>query len=235
MGLPEKFSHLLEQAQQSVEYWRDIAVTDFTRELHDRMRQLGTTHTELARLMGVSVSNLRELLEDCDITLESMAKLAKALGCRVRIHLESYEPARQWSQEFLDLAGSAPDFPYPEELEDEPLVLSPEHQQAQDLSSRAALYLQESKTSEARKLFAEAARLEQSAYEKTPAGRTRTRGILAVSFVALLFKSGQYDVAEREITSLLADPSLPSKARDQLLEILSRVSQPPRDRAVSGA
>jgi hypothetical protein len=114
-------------------------------------------------------------------------------------------------------------------------MLSPEHQQAQDLSSRAALYLRESKTSEARKLFAEAAKLEQSAYEKTPTGKTRTRGILAVSFAALLFKSGQYDVAEREITSLLTDPSLPSSARDQLLDILSRVSQPPKDRAISGA
>jgi len=88
MGLAEKFSHLLERTQQSDEYWRDVAVTDFTCELHDRMRQLGITETELSRSMATSEVSLHELLEDCDISLESMVAIAKSLGCRVRIRLE---------------------------------------------------------------------------------------------------------------------------------------------------
>ena len=88
MSLAEKFASLLERAQQSPAYWRDIAVTDFTRELHDRMRRMGVTHAELARRMGTSRPHVTKLLAGGNFTLETMVKLAMALDAVVRIRLD---------------------------------------------------------------------------------------------------------------------------------------------------
>ncbi len=91
MSLAQKFADLLERAQESEEYWRDIAVTDFTRELHERMRSLGMTHAELARRMGTSRPYVTKLLDGGNFTLHTMVKLAMALDVVVRIHLEPKE------------------------------------------------------------------------------------------------------------------------------------------------
>lgn len=101
-------------------------------------------------------------------------------------------------------------------------MINKEHQEAQELSARAALSLRESKTGEARRLFAEAAKLEKAALAKVPAEKSRTRGILAVSVAALLYKAG-VDGAEGEIVSLLADPSLTPAARRQITDLLGQV------------
>ena len=72
MSLANKFADLLERAQKSEEYWRDIAVTDFTRELHERMRSLDMTHAELARLVRSWEDDLHwnetGLVTDCVLT-----------------------------------------------------------------------------------------------------------------------------------------------------------------------
>lgn len=113
-------------------------------------------------------------------------------------------------------------------------MINKEHQQAQDLSARAALSLQESKIGEARRLFAEAAKLEKAALAKVPAEKARTRGILAVSVAALLYKAG-VDGAEGEIVSLLADTTLTPAARRQITDLLGEIrkgrSEGPQPRA----
>jgi len=84
-------------------------------------------------------------------------------------------------------------------------MINPEHEQAQKLSSRAALLLQKSKKAEARRLFASAAKLEKEALAKVPSDKARTRGILSVSFAALLIKAEEYGKAQTELPRLMAD------------------------------
>ncbi|HYO14569.1 MAG TPA: helix-turn-helix transcriptional regulator [Thermoanaerobaculia bacterium] len=91
MNPAEKLANALGEAEESVEYWLDIAVTDFTRDLHARMDELGVSQGELARRMGTSRPYVTKLLEGGNFTLQTMVKLAMALDAFVRIRLESRE------------------------------------------------------------------------------------------------------------------------------------------------
>ena len=88
MSLREKFANLITAAQTSVAYWRDIAMSDFTRDLHARMERTGITHAELASRMGTSRPHVTKLLSGGNFTLETMVKLAMALDGVVRIQIQ---------------------------------------------------------------------------------------------------------------------------------------------------
>ena len=91
MTSAEKLAEALALAESSVDYWRDIAVTDFTRELHARMESLKVSQGELARRMGTSRPYVTKLLEGSNFTLQTMVKLAMALEAVVRLRLEGKE------------------------------------------------------------------------------------------------------------------------------------------------
>lgn len=91
MSLADKLANSLEQAERDPDYWRDIAVTDFTRELHARMQELGISQGELARRMGTSRPNVTKLLSGSNFTLQTMVRLAMALDSVVRVELEGNE------------------------------------------------------------------------------------------------------------------------------------------------
>ncbi len=99
MSLRDKYAGLLEEAEQTVEYWRDVATTDFTRDLHERMRRMNMTHAELARRMGTSRPYVTKLLDGGNFTLETMVKLAMALGGVVRVHIADREALTHWKDE----------------------------------------------------------------------------------------------------------------------------------------
>lgn len=99
MTLAEQLAQALESAEGDVDYWKDIAITDFTRELHARMRELGITQGELARRMGTSRPYITKLLAGSNFTLETMVKLAMGLDAVVRVRLEGREEraAERWT------------------------------------------------------------------------------------------------------------------------------------------
>jgi hypothetical protein len=94
-----------------------------------------------------------------------------------------------------------------------------EHQKAQELSARAELARRRGDLEEARDFYAQAAELELAGLQLVPPGKARSRGILAVSYAALLFKAGLYDRAESAICGLLAGDFAPPY-RDQRRELL---------------
>ena len=91
MSLADKLANSLEQAERDPDYWRDIAVTDFTREVHARMQELGISQGELARRMGTSRPNVTKLLSGSNFTLQTMVRIAMALDAVVRIQIEGNE------------------------------------------------------------------------------------------------------------------------------------------------
>ena len=100
MSLVEKFAHAIEEAQESVDYWKDVSITDFTRDLHHRMRLLNMTHADLARRMGTSRPYVTKLLEGGNFTLETMVKVAMALDGVIRVHLADRDSHTRWFDEY---------------------------------------------------------------------------------------------------------------------------------------
>ena len=88
MTLAEQLAKALGHVEQDVSYWRDIAVTDFARDLNARMKALGISQGELARRMGTSRPYVTKLLDGGNFTLQTMVKLAMALDAVVRLRLE---------------------------------------------------------------------------------------------------------------------------------------------------
>jgi hypothetical protein len=52
---------------------------------------------------------------------------------------------------------------------------------------------------------------------------TRTRGITAVSAVALWFKAGEYAFAEQLAYAVLTDPHIPAFAREELRNLVQAI------------
>lgn len=72
-------------------------------------------------------------------------------------------------------------------------------------------------------LYKCAAQLEKKALDQLDATKERTRGITAVSAVALWFKAGDYAAAEQLAHAMLADPSIPNFAREDLRNLVQAI------------
>ncbi|MFY9821864.1 MAG: helix-turn-helix transcriptional regulator [Thermoanaerobaculia bacterium] len=87
----QRYRGLTVEAESSAEYWADIAISDFARELHGLMKRRGVSNAELARRLGVRRQFVTKLLGGANVTLVTMVKLAMALDAVVRLRLEGKE------------------------------------------------------------------------------------------------------------------------------------------------
>jgi plasmid maintenance system antidote protein VapI len=91
------FSELIERAQKHDEFWEDDIAGDFTEELVRWMEEKGISRTELASRIGHRPSYITKVLRGtANLTGKSMAKLARAIGARVRIHLAPLQSRTVW-------------------------------------------------------------------------------------------------------------------------------------------
>lgn len=91
------FSSLFEQAEQSPEYWRQMATLDFAEDLSRLMEEAGMTRAELARRMGTSQAYITQVLRaDANFTLETMTRLAMVFDRRVTVHLAPKHSVTAW-------------------------------------------------------------------------------------------------------------------------------------------
>jgi hypothetical protein len=72
-------------------------------------------------------------------------------------------------------------------------------------------------------LFRQAAQAERRALDRLDVAKARTRGITAVSAVALWFKAEDYDQAEQLAYSMLGDPNIPEFARADLRNLVQAI------------
>ena len=94
------FTQLLEQAKAGDAYWVDKAALEFTEGLCERMDQQGVSRAEFARRLGVSRGYVTKVLRgNVNITLETMVKLARAVGGEVDVRVREPVTHRQWSVE----------------------------------------------------------------------------------------------------------------------------------------
>jgi hypothetical protein len=103
------------------------------------------------------------------------------------------------------------------------------HTQSEQLAEEAHNAMRSGDLLRATQLFAEAARLETSALDAIESNKPRTFGITAVSAVALLYKAGELQAAERLAYEAAARPSLSPESRKLISETLRGPSKGPTD------
>lgn len=93
-----KYSGFLTRASRSVAYWSRVAMRDFTDDLLKRMAFLKMNNAMLAEAAGVSPAYITKALRGTEnFTLETMSKLAMAVGGKVRIHIADQDARTIWA------------------------------------------------------------------------------------------------------------------------------------------
>ena len=97
------------------------------------------------------------------------------------------------------------------------------HAESERLAIEAHLASKSRDTKHAQGLYKKAAQVEQQALNLLDASNVRTRGITAVSAVALWFKAVEYVHAEQLAHLMLADSNIPDFARDDLRNLVQAI------------
>jgi hypothetical protein len=97
------------------------------------------------------------------------------------------------------------------------------HTKSEQLAIDAQLALKAHNTEKALDLYRQAAEAERQALDILDMSKVRTRGITAVSAIALWFKAGEYVQAEQLAHSMLADPQIPAFARADIRNLVQAI------------
>lgn len=97
------------------------------------------------------------------------------------------------------------------------------HAESERLAIEAQLASRTRNPEHAMALYKRAAESERKALDQLDVSKVRTRGITAVSAVALWFKASEYALAEQLVYSMLADPHFPEFAREELRDLVQAI------------
>jgi transcriptional regulator with XRE-family HTH domain len=97
METKRSFKKLFEEARQHDDYWTEGVIVEFTEELARWMKEKKVSRSELAVRIGHSPAYVTKVLRgNANFTVATMAKLAKAMGAEVRIHLAPSGSRTTW-------------------------------------------------------------------------------------------------------------------------------------------
>lgn len=97
------------------------------------------------------------------------------------------------------------------------------HEQAERFAIEAELAMQARKLEDAIGLYKQAAEFERKALDQVDVSKPRTRGVTAVSAVALWYKAGEYAQAEQLAHAMLADHQMPDFATEELRNLVQAI------------
>ncbi|HXU33217.1 MAG TPA: helix-turn-helix transcriptional regulator [Thermoanaerobaculia bacterium] len=87
------FQKMVAEAEATPDFWAEGAILEFTEALWARMEEEKVSRAELARRLGTSKAYVTKVLGgNANFTLHSLAKLALAVGGKVRIGIEPIAP-----------------------------------------------------------------------------------------------------------------------------------------------
>ena len=85
----KSFRKWARNAEAQPEFWTERAIIRMAEEIHRELNRQGLTRAELARRLGFSPAYVTKILRgNANFTLESMVKIARALGAELRISLD---------------------------------------------------------------------------------------------------------------------------------------------------
>jgi transcriptional regulator with XRE-family HTH domain len=89
VGHFSSFEELFQRAEQRTGYWVELAKLEFTEEMLARMKAAGLTKSQLATTLGAKPAFVTRLASGHNnFTLETMVRIALALNCEFRSHLQ---------------------------------------------------------------------------------------------------------------------------------------------------
>ena len=95
----ERWNRMFEEAAQTVDYWVDGPIVEFTEDICVLMDKQGVSRAELARRLGTSRAYVTKLLGgNANFTLETMTKIAMALGAAVHVHVAPQDVTVRWKE-----------------------------------------------------------------------------------------------------------------------------------------
>jgi transcriptional regulator with XRE-family HTH domain len=95
--MTKSFSALFAKARESSTYQAERLSVDFLAELNAHMKAQGITNSELARRAGTSPAYITKLFRGpANLSTETIAKLAKAVGCKAHLHLAGNGANVRW-------------------------------------------------------------------------------------------------------------------------------------------
>ncbi len=93
----EEIQAALKAARETHEYRAEGASIEFTNAMVTRMREAGVSRSELARLIKATPAYISKILRGAtNFSLDSMVKIANALHCDLKIHLQPSGAKSQW-------------------------------------------------------------------------------------------------------------------------------------------
>jgi transcriptional regulator with XRE-family HTH domain len=96
----ERHHQMVEEARKSPDYWVEASILEFTMDIGRLMQEQGISRAELARRLGTSRAYVTKLLGgNANFTLETMTKVAMALGAAVHVHVAARDARVQWKDD----------------------------------------------------------------------------------------------------------------------------------------
>ncbi len=96
----ERYRHFLQEARKSVDFWVDGPITEFAEDIWRLMEEQKVSRAELARRLGTSRAYITKLLGgNANFTLQTMTKVAMALGSTIHVHVADQKAITRWIDE----------------------------------------------------------------------------------------------------------------------------------------
>ncbi|HEX3529723.1 MAG TPA: helix-turn-helix transcriptional regulator [Thermoanaerobaculia bacterium] len=96
----ERLRKFVARAETSVDYWVDGPITEFIEDVWRLMEEQKVSRAELARRLGTSRAYVTKLLGgNANFTLQTMTKVAMALGSQVHVHVAGQNVLTRWIDE----------------------------------------------------------------------------------------------------------------------------------------
>jgi transcriptional regulator with XRE-family HTH domain len=99
MTLNKKLQQLIEAAQQDDEHWTEQAKIDFAMALDQQRKRQNMSLGELAQKLETSPAYITKVFRgDSNFTIDTMVKLARAVGAQLDIQLKTNASANKFWQ-----------------------------------------------------------------------------------------------------------------------------------------
>ena len=104
----DSFEELFQRAEVRPDYWEELGKLEFTEEMLARMKERGIKKSQLAASLGAKPAFVTRLVSGHNnFTIATMVRVARALDCEFRCHLQPAGTKACW----LDVLKEEPQRP----------------------------------------------------------------------------------------------------------------------------
>jgi transcriptional regulator with XRE-family HTH domain len=92
-----KYGRLVSRLVQSVDYWAQAAMRRFVSDIDRRLIEQNLSRTQFAEKLGTTPAYVTKVMRgDVNFTLETMTKLALAVGGKLQVKVVDRDASEEW-------------------------------------------------------------------------------------------------------------------------------------------